>query len=91
VGGQVGEALAEVATRRQALVITHLPQIAAWADHHLVVSKAARGGVAASDVRTVHGEDRIDELARMLGDAEGEAARRHAAALLARDRRVRSA
>ena len=91
VGGQVGEALAAVAARRQVLVITHLPQIASCADHHLVVSKAARGGVATSDVRTVHGEDRIDELARMLGDPESEAARRHAAALLARDGRVRSA
>ncbi len=82
VGAQVGEALAEVAARRQVLVITHLPQIAARADHHLVVSKAPRRGVATSDVRVVHGEDRVDELARMLGDAEGEAARRHAQALL---------
>jgi DNA repair protein RecN (Recombination protein N) len=90
VGGQVGAALAEVAASRQVLVITHLPQIAAWADHHVVVSKASRGGVATSDVRTVHGEDRVDELARMLGDAEGNAARRHAAALLRRERGVRS-
>ena len=90
VGGQVGEALAEVAARRQVLVITHLPQIAARADHHLVISKASRRGVATSDVRTVHGEDRVDELARMLGDAEGDAARRHAAALLRRERAVRS-
>ncbi|HEU5169144.1 MAG TPA: DNA repair protein RecN [Gemmatimonadales bacterium] len=82
VGVQVGRALAEVASRRQVLVITHLPQIAARADHHLVVSKAARRGTATSDVRAVHGEDRLDEIARMLGDAEGDAARRHAAALL---------
>jgi DNA repair protein RecN (Recombination protein N) len=67
------------------LVITHLPQIAARADHHLVVSKESRRGVATSDVRIAHGEDRVDELARMLGDAEGGAARRHAAALLGRD------
>lgn len=90
VGGQVGEALAEVAARRQVLVITHLPQIAARADHHLVVSKAPRRGVATSDVCTVHGEDRVDELARMLGDPEGDAARRHAVALLRRERAVRS-
>ncbi len=82
VGVQVGDALAEVAARRQVLVITHLPQIAARADRHLVVSKESRRGVATSDVRVAHGEDRIDELARMLGDAEGDAARRHAAALL---------
>jgi DNA repair protein RecN (Recombination protein N) len=66
------------------LVITHLPQIAARADQHLVVSKESRRGVATSDVRQVHGEDRVDELARMLGDASGETARRHAAALLRR-------
>jgi DNA repair protein RecN (Recombination protein N) len=86
VGAQVGEALAEVAGRRQVLVITHLPQIAAKADHHLVVSKESRRGLATSDVRTVHGEDRVDELARMLGDVEGDAARRHAGALLGRER-----
>ena len=82
IGAQVGSALAEVAERHQVLVITHLPQIAARADQHLVVSKEARGGIATSDVQTIHGEDRIGELARMLGDAEGTAARRHAQELL---------
>jgi len=83
VGAQVGAALAEVAERHQVLVITHLPQIAARADHHLVVSKEARGGMATSDVQQIHGEDRVGEVARMLGDAEGAAARRHAMELLA--------
>ena len=82
VGAQVGVALAEVAERHQVLVITHLPQIAARADRHLVVSKDARSGMATSDVTVIHGEDRVTELARMLGGAEAEAARRHAAALL---------
>ena len=86
VGAQVGEALAEVAGRHQVLVITHLPQIAARADRHLVVAKATRGGMATSEVTPIHGEDRIVELARMLGDAEGREARRHAQALLARTR-----
>jgi DNA repair protein RecN (Recombination protein N) len=86
VGAQVGEALAEVAARHQVLVITHLPQIAARADQHLVVSKEARGGIATSDVQTIHGEDRIGELARMLGDADGPAARRHAGELLRKSR-----
>ena len=81
-GAQVGSALAEVAERHQVLVITHLPQIAARADSHLVVSKEARRGIATSDVQVLHGEDQINEIARMLGDAEGEAARRHAQALL---------
>jgi len=83
VGGQVGEALARVASGgRQTLVITHLPQIAAFADHHLVVTKGARGGVAASDVRVLTGDDRARELARMLGDADLATARRHAEELL---------
>jgi len=81
-GAQVGSALAEVAERHQVLVITHLPQIAARADGHLVVSKQARAGIATSDVQVLHGEDRVNEIARMLGDTEGEAARRHAQALL---------
>jgi DNA repair protein RecN (Recombination protein N) len=81
-GAQVGSALAEVAERHQVLVITHLPQIAARADQHLVVSKQPRGGIATSDVQLIHGEDRIVEIARMLGDTEGEAARRHAVAML---------
>jgi DNA repair protein RecN (Recombination protein N) len=86
IGVQVGAALADVAQRHQVLVITHLPQIAARADSHLAVSKAARRGVATSDVQVLHGEDRINEIARMLGDAEGDAARRHAQAMLRRER-----
>ena len=82
VGVQIGAALAEVAERHQVLVITHLPQIAARADSHLVVSKEARRGIATSDVQVLHGEDRINEIARMLGDSEGDAARRHAQAML---------
>jgi DNA repair protein RecN (Recombination protein N) len=82
VGAEVGEALAEVAAGRQVLVITHLPQIAARAERHLVVSKAARKGIATSDVQVIHGEDRVTELARMLGDADAETARRHAEVML---------
>jgi DNA repair protein RecN (Recombination protein N) len=81
-GAQVGSALAEVAERHQVLVITHLPQIAARADTHLMVLKEARSGIATSDVQVLHGEDRTNEVARMLGDTEGDAARRHAQALL---------
>ena len=82
IGAQVAGALAEVAERRQVLVITHLPQIAARAARHLIVSKAARRGMATSDVQVIHGEDRVTELARMLGDAEATTARKHAEALL---------
>jgi DNA repair protein RecN (Recombination protein N) len=83
VGQRVGESLAEVARGRQVLVITHLPQIAACAERHLVVTKAAKRGIATSDVEAIHGEDRVTELARMLGDPDADTARRHAAALLA--------
>ncbi|MGQ0702462.1 MAG: DNA repair protein RecN [Gemmatimonadales bacterium] len=84
IGTRVAQALAEVAARHQVLVITHLPQIAAGADRHLVVSKRARAGIATSDVATLHGEDRVAELARMLGDPDAETARRHALAMLRR-------
>ena len=84
VGGQLGEALAEVAGRHQVLVITHLPTIAARGDRHLVVTKKAKGGIATSAVEVLHGEDRVTEIARMLGDADSASARRHALALLGR-------
>jgi len=82
VGGRVGEALGAVSKNRQALVITHLPQIAVYADQHLVVAKGAKGGVATSDVRVASGDARTKEIARMLGDADMETARRHAVELL---------
>jgi DNA repair protein RecN (Recombination protein N) len=83
VGGRVGEALNDVSREgRQALVITHLPQIAVYADQHLVVAKGNKGGVAASDVAVVAGESRVKEIARMLGDADMATARRHAVELL---------
>jgi len=85
VGSRVGEALARVGGGegdRQALVITHLPQIAVYADHHLVVAKGAARGVATSDVRVATGDVRTKELARMLGDADMDTAVRHAAELL---------
>lgn len=82
VGLQVGAALARVAERHQVLVITHLPQVAAAGDRHLRVAKGTRDGIAASDVAVLLGEDRVIELARMLGDPEDAAARRLAASLL---------
>lgn len=82
VGTRVGEALSRAAERHQVLVITHLPQIAARADRHLRIAKATRQGLATSDVDVLHGEDRIEELARMLGDPDGDAARRLARELL---------
>lgn len=87
IAGQVGAALADVVREgaereRQAIVITHLPQIAARADRQLAVAKQDRGGVATSDVRQVEGEERVREIARMLGDHDSASARRHAEELL---------
>lgn len=82
VANQVGDALREVSARKQVLVITHLPQIAARAAHHVCVAKKPEGGVATVDVRILSGEDRVKELARMLGSAEDPVVRRHASDLL---------
>jgi DNA repair protein RecN (Recombination protein N) len=63
--------------------ISHLPQLAARAHHHIVVAKASRGGVTAADVSVLDGDDRVGEIARMLGgDPESEVSRAHARELL---------
>ena len=81
VAGKVAEALALVAKEHQVLVITHLPQIAAAAGRHLIVAKAAEAGQARTDVQVAHGEDRVEEIARMLG-GNAVTARKHATTLL---------
>jgi DNA repair protein RecN (Recombination protein N) len=88
-GLMVGDAMRDVATHHQVFAITHLPQIAARAHHHIVVRKAPKGGVTTSDVKVVADEDRVDEVARMLGgDAESETSREHARELLATGQRA---
>lgn len=82
VGSRVADALAKVGSTKQVLVITHLPQIAARAEHHVVVSKRARGGIATADVRVLTPESRLEEVARMLGDASDPVVQRHAEELL---------
>lgn len=87
VGGraatEVGRRLAALARGSQVLVVTHLAQVAAFADRHLVVTKSRDGAITASGVQEVTGEDRVRELARMLsGQEESDAARAHAAELL---------
>jgi DNA repair protein RecN (Recombination protein N) len=84
VGQQVAEALARVAATRQVLVITHLPQIAARADHHLKVVKREVGGRSTAAVEPLLAEARELEIARMLGDPDDRALRSHAAQLLRR-------
>ena len=90
VGGraaiEVGRRLSALAQGSQVLVVTHLAQVAAFADHHLVVTKSTADGVdvvTESDVRLVTRDERVRELARMLsGQEDSDAARTHAAELL---------
>ncbi len=85
VAERVGRVLAELATEHQVLCITHLPQIAAFADRHFVVRKEASGGRTRTRVARVEGEERIDELARMAGgERVTEVTREHARSLLER-------
>ena len=84
VGLQVGDTMRRVAEHHQVFAISHLPQLAARAHHHIQVSKGARGGVTTADVRVLDGDDRVHEVARMLGgDPESEVSRAHARELLA--------
>jgi DNA repair protein RecN (Recombination protein N) len=89
VGGraavEIGRRLARLAARHQVIVVTHLPQVAAYADRHLVVDKSVgAAGATTSRVRTLGDGDRIIELARMLaGLQDTDTGRAHAQELLA--------
>jgi DNA repair protein RecN (Recombination protein N) len=97
VGGraavEIGRRLARLASRHQVIVVTHLPQVAAYADRHLVVDKSRRdGGKARSRVRTLAEDERIVELARMLaGLDDTDTGRAHAEELLEAARSHRAA
>jgi DNA repair protein RecN (Recombination protein N) len=87
VGGkaaiEVGRRLHALSEHAQVIVVTHLPQVAAWADSHFVVTKNSDGSVTESNVRKVVKEDRIEEIARMLAGMESStSAREHATELL---------
>ncbi len=87
VGGkaaiEVGRRLHALAQRSQVIVVTHLPQVAAWADAHFVVTKSDDGLVAQSNVRLVTDNERVAEIARMLAGFESSiSAQEHAAELL---------
>jgi DNA repair protein RecN (Recombination protein N) len=84
--GEIGRRLARLARDHQVVVVTHLAQVAAFADTHLVVDKSpdTGAGVTATDIRAVEGEDRVRELARMLsGLSESDTGQAHARELLA--------
>jgi DNA repair protein RecN (Recombination protein N) len=85
VGGEtahaVGEKMRQIAQKRQVLCITHLPQVAAPAFAHYVVTKQVRAGRTTSEITMLDRKERVTELARMLG-GQTDAARKHAEALI---------
>jgi len=89
VGGEMGTAIGEklrmVAGNHQVICITHLPQVAAQGSHHLVVSKAVQAGRTTAGITPVTGDDRAEEIARMLGGKDSTSvALRHAKEMLKR-------
>lgn len=84
----VGKQIRAVATHRQVLCVTHLPQIAAFADHHFLVEKSVVDGRTETHVSRLSATARKDELARMLGGQATAKARAHAAELLLEANRV---
>ena len=95
VGGkaavEIGRRLARLARRAQVIVVTHLPQVAAFADTHLVVEKASDGSVISSGITLLDDEGRVRELSRMLAGLEdSEFGRAHAGELLAAAERENS-
>jgi len=85
VGGEtantVGQKMRQIAGQRQVLCITHLPQVAAHASAHYLVTKQMKAGRTISEINLLDKTERVTELARMLG-GQSEAARKHAAVLL---------
>jgi DNA repair protein RecN (Recombination protein N) len=88
IGGRVaeivGQLLRRLGSRRQVLCVTHLPQVAAQAHRHLQVTKSSRDGQTFTDIRPLGAEERVAELARMLGGVEiTDKTREHAQEMLA--------
>ena len=91
VGGraavELGRRLARLAVTAQVIVVTHLPQVASWADRQFVVAKGREGGDAVETlVRQVEGEEREREIARMLAGSESTTSLKHARELLSSSR-----
>lgn len=86
VGGraavEIGRRLARLAVDNQVIVVTHLPQVAAFADSHIHVAKAASEETVRSSVRNLSTEERVEELSRMLAGLESDTGRAHAEELL---------
>jgi DNA repair protein RecN (Recombination protein N) len=84
VADAVGQRLSRLARRHQVLCVTHLPQIAAFADQHYHVRKRTTGARTRATVSMLDEDGRVEEIARMLGGVPPETARRHAAAMVGR-------
>jgi DNA repair protein RecN (Recombination protein N) len=87
IGGRaaeaVGKKLKHLARTNQVLCVTHLPQIATFADHHYVIEKKERNGRTRTSIRAVVGEERTEEVARMLSGAKlTDTSRKHAEQLI---------
>ena len=87
IGGRaaeaVGKKLKTLSRSNQVLCVTHLPQIATFADHHYLLEKRESGGRARTTVRRISGEERTEEVARMLSGAKlTETSRKHAEQML---------
>ncbi len=92
VANRVGASLAALTSDHQVLVVTHLAQVAAFADGHAVVSKITVDGITVSEARMLRDDERVVELSRMLsGSPHSSAAREHAEELLAAGRAARDA
>ena len=93
IGGRaaeaVGQKLKEVSRAQQVLCVTHLPQIAAFADQHFLVEKQERQGTTKTSVRLLNDKERTEEVARMLSGAKlTETSLRHAEQMLKTSRKV---
>jgi DNA repair protein RecN (Recombination protein N) len=91
IGGRAAEAvgrkLKSLARSNQVLCVTHLPQIATFADHHYVIEKKERSGRTQTTIRLVSGEERTEEVARMLSGAKlTDTSRKHAEQMIKANR-----
>jgi DNA repair protein RecN (Recombination protein N) len=87
IGGRAAEAvgrkLKSLARSNQVLCVTHLPQIATFAEHHYLISKSDAGGRSCTAIRPIEGKERTEEIARMLSGAElTDTSRKHAQQML---------
>jgi DNA repair protein RecN (Recombination protein N) len=88
VGLEIGRRLQRLAATSQVIVVTHLAQVAAFADHHFVIAKSSDGHLTTSGVRRLSDDERAAELARMMGgEARSEKGVQHAVELLDRAHR----